>query len=166
MTAITAIYAHHVRHGSASFETRVPDVVEMTRRRTALLEGGFPYVVVEDDGVVLGYAYAGAYRPRAAYSNTVEDSIYLRSDATGRGLGSHLLTALIGACEARGFRQMIAVVGDSANIPSIRVHERQGFRRIGTLEAVGYKHGRWLDIVLLQRRLGEGTSSAPRARDA
>ncbi|TPG52307.1 N-acetyltransferase family protein [Roseomonas nepalensis] len=166
MTAITAIYAHHVRQGSASFETKVPDVVEMARRRATLREGGFPYVVAEDNSEVLGYAYAGAYRPRAAYCNTVEDSIYLRPDATGRGLGSHLLTALIEACEAQGFRQMIAVVGDRANTPSIRLHERQGFRRIGTLEAVGCKHGRWLDVVLLQRRLGEGASSAPQVRNA
>lgn len=138
----------------------------MARRRAALLVGGFPYVVAEDAGEVLGYAYAGAYHPRAAYRKTVEDSIYLRPNSTGRGLGSHLLTTLIAACEARGSRQMIAVVGDSANIPSICLHERQGFRRIGTLETVGHKHGAWLDVVLLQRRLGESTSSAPQVRNA
>ncbi len=165
LDAIAAIYAHHVLHGSASFETEPPGVAEMGRRRLALLAGGYPYLVAESGREILGYAYASAYRPRAAYGNTVEDSVYLRPDAAGRGLGARLLAALIEACEACGFRQMIAVVGDSANSASIRVHERQGFRRIGTLEAVGHKHGGWLDIVLLQRRLGDGASSAPRPRD-
>ncbi len=163
---ITAIYAHHVLHGSASFETEPPGIMEMGRRRTALLDGGYPYLVAESDGFILGYAYAGTYRPRAAYGNTVEDSIYLRPDVARRGVGGRLLAVLIEDCEARGFRQMVAVVGDSANVASVRVHERQGFRRVGTLEAVGHKRGRWLDIILLQRRLGEGALSAPRARDA
>lgn len=164
--AIAAIYAHHVLHGSASFETEPPGVAEMGRRRLAVLAGGHPYFVAARRGEILGYAYASAYRPRAAYGNTVEDSIYLRPDAAGRGFGARLLADLIEACEARGFRQMIAVVGDSANLASVRVHERQGFRRIGTLEAVGHKHGGWLDIVLLQRRLGDGATSAPRPPNA
>ncbi|MBL6459406.1 N-acetyltransferase [Belnapia sp. T6] len=163
---ITTIYGQHVREGSASFETEAPDREEMARRRAALVEGGYPYLVAEEGGEIMGYAYAGAYRPRVAYRNTVENSIYLRPDAAGRGIGSQLLAALVSACEARGFRQMVAVVGDSANFASIRLHERHGFRRVGTLEAVGHKHGHWLDIVLLQRRLGEGASSAPQPQDA
>jgi L-amino acid N-acyltransferase YncA len=158
---ITAIYARHVLHGSASFETAPPDIAEMARRRHGCLEGGFPHLVAEQDGVVVGYAYAGAYRPRAAYRDTVEDSIYLHPDAAGRGIGSKLLVALIQACEERGFRQMVAVVGDSGNAASIGIHERHGFRRVGTLEAVGHKHGQWLDIVLLQRRLGPGNTVPP-----
>ncbi len=163
--AVTAIHAHHVLHGSASFETTPPDAAEMARRRMALVDGGYPYLVAEQDGTLLGYAYAGAYRPRAAYRDTVEDSIYLHPDAMGRGIGSQLLPALIQACEARCFRQMVAVVGDSANLPSIHVHERHGFRRVGTLEAVGHKNGRWLDIVLLQRTIGPGATIPPHRRD-
>ncbi len=128
------------------------------------MEEGYPYLVAERDGRVVGYAYAGAYRPRAAYRDTVENSVYLHPDAIGLGIGSLLLAALVTACEARGFRQMVAVVGDSANLPSIRLHERHGFRRVGTLEAVGHKHGRWLDTVLLQRRLGAGDTAPPMRR--
>lgn len=164
--AITAIYRHHVLHGSASFETEPPTEAEMARRQAALLEHGYPYLVAERDGEVAGYSYAGAYRPRIAYRNTVEDSVYLRSDAAGLGIGSLLLASLIEACEARGFRQMMAVVGDSANASSIRLHQRHGFRLVGTLECVGHKHGRWLDCVLFQRRLGAGATTPPRLRDA
>jgi L-amino acid N-acyltransferase YncA len=158
---ITAIYAHHVRHGTASFETEPPDAAEMQRRRTVMLEQGFPYLVIEEAGTLQGYAYAGTYRPRAAYRDTVENSLYLRPEAAGRGLGGMLLAALIDACGDIGLRQMVAVVGDSANLPSIRLHERLGFRRVGVLESVGYKHGRWLDTVLLQRALGPGNSTGP-----
>jgi phosphinothricin acetyltransferase len=137
----------------------------MARRRGALLEAGYPYLVAERGGEVVGYAYASAYRPRAAYRDTVENSVYLRPDAVGRGTGSLLLAALIEACEARGYRQMIAVVGGSANVASIRLHERHGFRLVGTLRSVGHKHGSWLDTVLLQRTLGAGDTAAPEPRD-
>jgi L-amino acid N-acyltransferase YncA len=161
MPAITAIYGHHVRTGSASFETEAPALEEMQRRQAALREQGYPYLVAERDGALLGYAYASAYRPRAAYRDTVENSVYLRPEAIGQGAGSLLLAALIVACEEAGFRQMIAVVGDSGNAPSVKLHQRHGFRLVGTLEAVGFKHGRWLDTVLLQRRLGSGDTQPP-----
>jgi L-amino acid N-acyltransferase YncA len=162
--AIAAIYAHHVLHGVASFETEPPSIAEMIRRRADILAKGFPYLIAEQDGAILGYAYAGPYRPRAAYRDTVENSIYLRPDAAGHGIGRQLLPALVTACESRDLRQMIAVVGDSGNHASIRLHERCGFRLVGVLEAVGYKHGRWLDSVLLQRRLGCGDTALPAPR--
>jgi phosphinothricin acetyltransferase len=159
--AIAAIYGYHVLHGTASFETEPPGRTEMMRRYSALRGQAYPYLVAEADGAVLGYAYVGPYRTRLAYQNTVEDSIYVRADMSGRGVGALLLGGLIAACEQRGYRQMIAVVGDSASIASIRLHERQGFSRIGTLRSVGYKHGRWLDSVLLQRALGSGDRAPP-----
>lgn len=161
VAAIAAIYRHHVLHGSASFETEPPTVGEMERRRAALTAGGYPYLVAADGNAILGYAYAGPYRPRAAYRNTVENSIYLRPDAAGRGLGGKLLATLIAETEARGFRQMVAVVGDSENVASVRLHERHGFRLVGVLRAVGHKHGRWLDSVVLQRALGSGDEAEP-----
>lgn len=164
VAAIAAIYGHHVLNGTASFETAPPDADEMARRRAALWEAGYPYLVAERGGEVLGYAYASAYRPRAAYRDTVENSVYLRADVIGRGIGSLLLAALIEACEARGYRQMVAVVGGSANAASIRLHERQGFRLVGTLRSVGHKHGHWLDTVLLQRTLGAGDAAPPEPR--
>ena len=159
--AIAAIYAHHVRHGRASFETEPPDEAEMRRRRAALTQQGYPYLAAIRDGVLVGYAYASAYRPRAAYRDTVENSVYLRPGEAGRGTGSALLAALIDGCTEHGFRQMVAVVGDSANTASIRLHERHGFRLVGTLRSVGFKHGQWLDTVLLQRELGPGDSTPP-----
>jgi phosphinothricin acetyltransferase len=164
MAAVTAIYRHHVLEGTASFETEAPTEAEMGRRRADLLERGMPHLVVEQRGIVRGYAYAGPYRPRPAYGDTVEDSIYLAPDAIGQGFGSRLLEALIRDCTALGRRQMVAVVGDSANLASIRVHERAGFRRVGTMISVGFKHGRWLDTVLLQRVLGAGDTKPPLAR--
>ena len=161
MTAIAEIYAHHVLYGMASFETEAPGVEEMERRRASLVGLGYPYLVAAQGGAVTGYAYAGPYRPRAAYRDTVENSVYVRPHALRIGIGSRLLAALIEACEARGFRQMVAVVGDSANDPSIQLHERHGFRLAGTLYSVGYKHGRWLDSVLLQRQLGAGDTTPP-----
>jgi phosphinothricin acetyltransferase len=161
MDVIAAIYAHHVRHGLASFETEPPDAAEMRRRRADILAKGLPYLVAADGDAVLGYAYASTYRPRAAYANTVENSVYLHPEAIGRGIGQRLLAALIEVCEARGLRQMIAVVGDSANVASIRLHEKLGFRLVGVLTNVGYKHGRWLDTVLLQRSLGAGADAPP-----
>jgi phosphinothricin acetyltransferase len=160
--AIAAIYAHHVLHGSASFETEPPSSEEIRCRMADILARGLPYLLAETpDGTILGYAYAGPYRPRAAYRNTVENSVYVRHDMVGRGIGRRLLTELIARCEASGLRQMIAVVGDSANLASIRLHEALGFRVAGTLRSVGYKHGRWLDSVLLQRMLGEGDATPP-----
>ncbi|HWA79980.1 MAG TPA: GNAT family N-acetyltransferase [Acetobacteraceae bacterium] len=164
IAAITAIYGFHVLTGTASFETEAPDVAEMARRRTELVGRGYPYLVAEDGAGVAGYAYAGPYRARPAYRETVENSIYLRRDAVGRGLGRRLLGALIEACVERGFRQMVAVVGDSGNHASIRLHERAGFRMVGVLRSVGYKHGRWLDTVLLQRALGVGDTEPPPVR--
>lgn len=161
VAAIVAIYRHHVLHGSASFETEPPTIDEMERRRAALVGSGYPYLVGADADAILGYAYAGPYRPRAAYRNTVENSIYLRPDVAGRGLGGRLLAALIAEAEERGFRQMVAVVGDSANEASVRLHERHGFRLVGVLRSVGHKHGRWLDSVLLQRALGAGDEAEP-----
>lgn len=164
MDAVTAIYIHHVLNGTASFETEPPDAAEMIRRRADILDRGMPHLVLEQDSVIRGYAYAGPYRPRAAYRDTVENSVYLRPEAIGQGFGRRLLAALIADCETLGLRQMVAVVGDSANLPSIRLHERLGFRRVGTLTAVGFKHGRWLDTVLLQRALGAGATTLPTAR--
>jgi L-amino acid N-acyltransferase YncA len=164
MGTLTDIYRHHVLHGTASFETEAPDLAEMMRRRADLVGRGMPHLVLEQDGRVRGYAYAGPSRPRAAYRDTVENSVYLAPDAIGLGFGRLLLEALIAACTQLGLRQMVAVVGDSANLPSIRLHERLGFRRVGTLQAVGFKHGRWLDTVLLQRALGSGDTTPPNAR--
>jgi len=164
MDAVTAIYAHHVLHGLASFETEAPDATDMRRRRADVVAKALPYLIATDDDAVLGYAYASPYRPRAGYTNTVENSVYVHPDATGRRIGHRLLAALIDACEARGLRQMVAVVGDSANFASIRVHEKLGFHRVGVLTNVGYKHDRWLDSVLLQRELGDGARTPPDGR--
>jgi phosphinothricin acetyltransferase len=161
LPAITAIYEHAVRYGTATFELVPPDLAEMTRRYRALMDGGYPYFVADLDGRVAGYAYAGAYRPRPAYRFTVENSIYLDPSSHRRGIGLKLLQQLILECEARGFRQMIAVIGDSANAGSIGVHTRTGFKMIGTHPNVGLKFGRWLDTVMMQRDLGEGASTVP-----
>ncbi len=159
--AITAIYDHAVRHGTASFELEPPDVAEMARRRQALVEAGYPYLVAEADGIVAGYAYAGPYRPRPAYRWSVEDSVYVAPALHRRGVGAALLRRLVTEAEQRGFRQMVAVIGDSAQTPSIALHRAAGFRLIGTIEHVGYKFGRWLDTVLMQRALGPGASTPP-----
>jgi L-amino acid N-acyltransferase YncA len=161
LPVITEIYEHAVRHGTATFELVPPDLAEMARRYRAVIEGGFPYFVATADGGVVGYAYAGAYRPRPAYRFTVENSIYLRPASHRRGIGLKLLQRLIIECEARGYRQMIAVIGDSANAGSIGVHAKTGFTLIGTHPNVGFKFGRWLDTVMMQRSLGEGASTIP-----
>jgi phosphinothricin acetyltransferase len=158
---ITAIYEHAVRFGTATFELIPPDLTEMTRRYRALMDGDFPYFVAVLDGRVVGYAYAGPYRPRPAYRFTVENSVYLDPASHRRGIGSQLMERLIAECEARGFRQMIAVIGDSANAGSIGVHRRCGFRMIGTHPSVGLKFGHWLDTVMMQRALGEGATPVP-----
>ncbi|MDF2812520.1 MAG: family acetyltransferase [Microvirga sp.] len=159
--AITAIYAHAVAHGTASFELVPPTEAEMARRRVALVEADFPYLVAERDGAVLGYAYAGAYRPRPAYRSTVEDSIYVAPDAQGSGVGRLLLRRLIDEAEARDFRLMVAVIGDAESHGSIGLHRSLGFEMVGTLPGIGYKHGRWLASVLMQRRLGPGMATPP-----
>jgi L-amino acid N-acyltransferase YncA len=159
--AIQAIYAHHVLHGLASFEIEPPPVDEMRRRFAAITGAGYPYLLAAGDEGVLGYAYASAYRTRPAYRFTVEDSVYVAADAVGRGIGRELLAALVLACEHRGYRQMLAVIGDSANIASIELHRRCGFVRCGTLRSVGYKFGRWVDSVLMQRELGPSDRSPP-----
>jgi len=159
--AITRIYAHAVRHGTASFELEPPDEAEMARRQAALVDGGHPFLVAEIDGKVVGYAYAGPYRTRPAYRWTVEDSVYIAPEAQRRGVGRALLERLIAEAEARGFRQMIAVIGDSAQTPSIALHEGLGFHHAGTLQAVGFKFDRWLDSVLMQRPLGKAATTKP-----
>ena len=158
---ITEIYDHAVRHGTATFELVAPDLAEMTGRFEALMEGGYPYFVAVLDGRVVGYACAGAYRPRPAYRFTVENSIYLQPQIHRRGIGLKLLQRLIVESEARGYRQMIAVIGDSANAGSIGVHEKTGFAMVGTHPNVGFKFGRWLDTVMMQRSLGEGAATVP-----
>ena len=159
--AITLIYAEQVINGTATFEVVPPEEDEMARRMQALTEAGYPYFVAERDDEVLGYSYAGPYRARPAYRNTVEDSVYLAKNVRGQGIGGTLLRLLIDQCTARGFRQMIAVIGDSENVASIRLHKAAGFSLAGTLKDVGYKHGRWLDSVLMQRALGSGSGRPP-----
>jgi L-amino acid N-acyltransferase YncA len=161
LPAITEIYEHAVRYGTATFELVPPDLAEMTRRFGVLTEGGHPYFVAALEGRVIGYAYAGAYRPRPAYRFTVENSVYLEPAIHRRGIGGQLLERLITECEARGYRQMIAVIGDSDNAGSIGVHTRCGFQMIGTHPNVGFKFGRWLDTVMMQRALGDGGSTLP-----
>jgi phosphinothricin acetyltransferase len=165
LPAITDIYAHAVRSGTASFELEAPDIAEMTRRMRMLLAEGYPYIVATHGAQIgtqlAGYAYAGPYRPRAAFRFTVEDSIYLAEDARGKGTGGRLLNALIAASVQRGYRQMVAVIGDTANHASIALHRRAGFEMVGTFSNVGYKFGRWLDSVMMQRPLGDGAASPP-----
>ena len=153
--AIRAIYAHHVQHGTGSFELDPPTVEEMQARRADVLRNGFPYLVACDaDGRVLGFAYANLFRTRPAYRFTVEDSVYVAEDTRGQGVGRRLLAALVARCELAGCRQMVAVIGDSFNTGSIALHARCGFRFAGTMRATGWKFDRWLDTVIMQRELG------------
>ena len=161
MPFVTAIYAHHVETGTASFETEPPTLEEMCRRRHDIIAKGLPYLVAAAGPGILGYASAGQYRPRTAYRDTVENSIYLRPDSMSLGIGSRLLPALVRECELRDLRQIVAVVGDSANHASIRLHERCGFELMATLRSVGFKHGKWLDSVILQRSVGRADSTPP-----
>ena len=161
--AIQSIYAHHVRHGLASFEIEPPSVAEMRSRFESITGAGHPYLVATDGGTLLGYAYACVYRARPGYRYTVEDSVYVSPAAIGHGIGRQLLTRLIDACEHRGYRQMLAVIGDSANTASIELHRACGFIHSGTLRSVGLKFGRWIDSVIMQRELGESDRTVPRA---
>ena len=153
---VQEIYAHAVLHGTASFELSPPDLDEIRSRWEKLVQAGYPYLVAELGGGIVGYAYAGAYRPRPAYRGTVENSVYVDSAFRRRGIGRLLLVELIRQCEARGFRQMVAVIGDSGNTPSIQLHRELGFADVGVLRSMGWKHDRWLDTVLMQRALGPG----------
>ncbi|WP_396268896.1 GNAT family N-acetyltransferase [Ideonella sp.] len=164
LAAITAIYADNVLHGTGTFELEPPDEAEMARRRGDVLSKGLPWLVAERAGVVLGYAYANHFRPRLAYRFCVEDSIYLGPDAKGQGVGTLLLAELIARCTAAGARQMVAVIGDSANLGSVGVHRRLGFEDAGVLKSAGWKFDAWRDVVLMQRPLGLGDSEA--AKDA
>jgi|SRR5271169_1041414 len=159
--AITHIYADAVEHSTASFELESPDEAEMARRQERLLANGYPYLVAELAGAIAGYAYAGPYRARPAYKWTVENSIYVAPRFHRRGIGLRLLKRLIVETEQRGFRQMIAVIGDSAQMPSIALHAAAGFDMIGALRAVGFKHGKWLDTPLMQLTLGKGDTAPP-----
>jgi phosphinothricin acetyltransferase len=154
--AVQAIYAHHVEHGFGTFEEIPPTVDEMTARREAVEALGLPYLIAEDDaGRVIGFAYAGLFRTRSAYRFTCEDSVYVAQGETGRGVGKTLLDAVIAGCRAAGYRQLVAVIGDSLNGGSIGVHKALGFRPMGSLEKVGFKRGRWLDVVMMQLSLGD-----------
>lgn len=161
LAEMQAIYAHHVLHGTGSFEEIPPSIEEFAQRFATLTEDGAIWLVATDATGVRGYAYAARYHTRSAYRFTVEDSVYVRLDQHGQGIGAALLGQLIARATARGFRQMLAVIGDSDNAASIALHRAQGFREVGRLDAVGRKFGRWLDVVLMQRGLGPGESTAP-----
>src|SRR3982751_2435259 len=162
VAAIAAIYAWNVRHGTGTFEIEAPDDAEMARRRDDVVDKRLPFLVLEDAGAIRGYAYANQFRPRPAYRFCVEDSVYLDPAATGRGFGRLLLAELCARCEAAGARQMLAVIGDSANAGSVAVHRALGFAPVGTIAAAGWKFDRWLDVVVMQRSLGPGASAPPR----
>lgn len=161
MAAVAEIYAHHVLHGVGTFEEIPPTEAEMQARRAAVVARSLPWLVAVEDGRVLGYCYATPFRPRAAYRYVAEDAIYVAADAHGRGVGRALLTALVARLEAMGLRQLMAVIGDGGNRGSIALHAALGFERIGAFKDVGYKHGRWLDIVLMQKVLNVGAKTPP-----
>lgn len=161
MAKITEIYSHHVLHGVSSWELTPPDIAEMTKRAHVLRDGGYPYLVAEVDGVVIGYAYAGPYRPRPAYRYTVEHSVYVDNSARRGGIGHTLMTAIIEACVQRGYRQMMGIIGDSKNLQSIEFHEKMGFEHVGCVKNIGYKFDRWMDQVLMQRPIGDGSNGPP-----
>jgi phosphinothricin acetyltransferase len=161
IAAVTRIYAHAVEHGTASFEIEPPAEAEMARRQQILLEKGYPYLIAEVGGTLAGYAYAGPYRDRRAYDWCVEDSVYVAPEFHRKGVGRLLLTRLIAEAQRRDFRQMLGVIGDSTNTASVAVHAAVGFRLIGTFQSIGFKHGRWLDTVLMQRALGSADTTPP-----
>jgi phosphinothricin acetyltransferase len=161
LAAVQAIYAHHVRTGLGTFEEEPPSAEDMRQRYEAVRSRGLPWIVAELDGAIAGYAYAGPFRPRAAYRYTVEDSVYVAADRTGRGVGRAMLQALIDECERLGLRQMAAVIGDSGNDASIALHRACGFELKAVLPGLGFKFGRWVDVVWMQRALGPGDGRAP-----
>lgn len=161
LVTIQDIYAYHVEHGTASFELTAPSLNEMAQRRADIVAKHLPYLVAEIDGLVVGYAYATMYRPRPAYRFTVEDSVYVRQGLHGKGIGRGLLAAVVDRCTALGYRQMLAVIGDSS-APSVALHKAMGFEQVGLFRSVGYKFGQWRDTAMLERALGEGDTSAPR----
>jgi L-amino acid N-acyltransferase YncA len=161
VAAITAIYGHHVLHGVASFEEEPPSAGEIARRRGAIVAAGLPYLVAEREGEVVGYCYAGPFRPRIGYRFTLEDSVYVAPSEVGRGIGRALMRPLIERCGELGYRQMVAVIGGRETVASIRLHEAMGFAHQGVLEAVGFKFGRWIDIIMMQRALGPGAETLP-----
>jgi phosphinothricin acetyltransferase len=163
ISSIAAIYAYHVRHGLASFEIEPPGEEETRERFDAIRDGGYPYLVATEEGRVIGYAYASPYRARPGYRYSLEDSVYVDAASAGRGIGRRLLEALVAACEPTGCRQLVAVIGDSANRASIGLHAACGFTIVGTFRSIGFKHGRWVDSVLMQRAIGAGDSSLPEA---
>ena len=161
LAAIHAIYAHHVLLGLATFEEAPPDVEEMRRRHQDVTGRGLPYLVAAERGEILGYGYCAPYRERSAYRYALEDSIYIKDGHLGKGIGTRLLGELLRICEGLGYRQVVAVIGDSANAGSIALHARLGFLRVGTLRSTGFKFGRWVDSVLMQRPLGAGDGAPP-----
>ena len=161
VAAITAIYAHHVLHGTGTFETEPPTDSDMATRRADVLSKNLPYLVAEQEGELLGFAYCNWFKPRPAYRFSAEDSIYLADSARGQGLGAKLLAALAHSAESVGVRKLIAVIGDSANAGSIGVHRAQGFSHVGVLKDCGWKFGEWRDVVLMEKVLGEGASTRP-----
>lgn len=161
VAAIAAIYRHHVLHGVASFEEVPPAIDEIARRRGEILRHGLPYLVAEQANRVVGYCYAGLFRPRPGYRYTLEDSVYVATDQVGRGIGRRLLDSVIAHSARLGYRQMVAVIGGRETVGSIRLHETLGFAQIGLLPAVGFKFGRWIDIIVMQRALGPGATTLP-----
>ena len=161
ISAITAIYAHHVLHGTGTFEIDPPGSADMSTRRADVLGKNLPWLVAEAQGQVIGFAYANWFKPRPSYRFSAEDSVYLADGTHGKGLGRALLAELAAQCEARGVRKLIAVIGDSANAGSIGVHRSVGFEPVGVLRACGWKFGRWLDVVLMEKTLGQGADTAP-----
>ena len=161
VAAIAAIYGHHVLHGVASFEEVPPTIAEMASRRSGILRHGLPYLVAERGDRIVGYCYAGAFRPRPGYRYALEDSVYVLADEVGRGIGRSLLDGMLVRCTELGYRQMVAVIGGRETVASIRLHERLGFVHAGMLLAVGFKFGRWIDVVLMQRALGPGAATLP-----
>lgn len=159
--AITAIYAHHVLHGTGTFEEEPPSEAEMAARLARVQEQGWAWLVAEENGAILGFAYFAQFRPRSAYRFAAEDSVYVRDDIRGQGVGKALVAALLQRAEAAGFRQMFAVIGDSENVGSIGLHVSLGFRQVGLLRSAGVKFGRWLDVVFMQRAIGAGDRDVP-----
>jgi len=161
LTAVQRLYAHHVLHGLATFEEELPSTAELTARHAAIVDCGLPYLAAHLRGELAGFAYASPYRPRSAYRCTIEDSVYVAHGLAGIGVGSALLRALIARCESGPWRQMLAVIGDSGNAASLALHQRCGFRSVGTFNSVGFKLGRWVDTVLMQRALGAADTRSP-----